>query len=251
MSYVNSSGYVFHPLSSSNLSAHRSAILLKQTQSSPALTGTILISPEGVNVRLSGSEEDVAEMKQCIINVMSALPPFAYKDTKTSQANLPRFLVKIKKHLIGFPVPMGERPVAKLLKASELDRMMAEGAVLLDTRNDYEFKLGKFKNAVTLAGLTKFQDYPSQVGEVSEQLPATKPVIMYCTGGIRCEKAQFAMPPGLDLYQLEGGVLSYFKEAEGRGGGGLWEGDLFVFDDRVAINSRGEKALTKSCFKCR
>ena len=126
--------------------------------------------------------------------------------------------------------------------------------MLLDTRNDYEVKLGKFRNAITFSGLSKFQDLSSQVREVSDQLPANKPVVMYCTGGIRCEKAQYAMPSGLDLYQLEGGVLSYFKEggggAEGRDDS-LWDGDLFVFDDRVAINSRGEKTPTKSCFKCR
>ena len=122
LSYVDASGYIFHRLSPSSLAAYRISILQKHTELFSTLTGTILLAPEGLNVRLSGSDADVAGMKQCIADVIDGLPSFVYKDTRTSQANLPRFLVKVKKHLIAFPVPMGKGPVAKSLKASELKR---------------------------------------------------------------------------------------------------------------------------------
>ena len=121
LSYVDASGYIFHRLSPSSLAAYRISILQKHTDLFSKLTGTILLAPEGLNVRLSGSDADVAGMKQYIADVIT-VPSFVYKDTRTSQANLPRFLVKVKKHLIAFPVPMGKGPVAKSLKASELKR---------------------------------------------------------------------------------------------------------------------------------
>src|SRR5262249_22882947 len=153
---------------------------------------------------------------------LRALPGLADFNPKFSSSEEPpfnRMLVRIKKEIIAFGVPEIEpakRTVPKLAPR-ELKRWLDEGrpVTLLDTRNDYEVRMGTFKNAVSL-GLDHFRSFPTAVGGLPPELKQ-KPIVMFCTGGIRCEKAgPYMEREGFEqVFQLEGGILKYFEECGG------------------------------------
>ena len=119
--------------------------------------------------------------------------------------------------------------------------------LVLDTRNDYECRIGTFQNAVEL-DIKSFRDFPRAVSEMSDELKDI-PVVMFCTGGIRCEKASVVMMDAgfSNVKQLKGGILGYFEEV----GGDYWDGDCFVFDHRVAVNPDLKETEVAQCFACR
>jgi len=119
--------------------------------------------------------------------------------------------------------------------------------VLLDTRNEYEVRLGTFKNALDL-DLDSFRDFPEEIEKLRDDLNG-KEIVMFCTGGIRCEKASALMLENgfQNIKQIEGGIINYFKET----GGKHWNGDCFVFDDRVALNKDLVETDYVLCFRCR
>ena len=118
--------------------------------------------------------------------------------------------------------------------------------VVLDTRNDYEVRLGTFEGAIDL-NLSTFRAFPDAVSEA--EIDKNETVVMFCTGGIRCEKASAVMMQQgwSDVRQLEGGILGYFEEV----GGDHWNGDCFVFDRRVAVDPALEETTTQMCWACR
>ena len=118
--------------------------------------------------------------------------------------------------------------------------------LLLDTRNDYELRIGTFEKAVDL-DIKTFRQFPAAIEKLN--IDKDKTVVMFCTGGIRCEKASVVMENQgwNNVYQLEGGVLNYFEEV----GGEHWNGDCFVFDQRVALNSELMETGIEMCFICR
>lgn len=214
------------------------------------LFGTILLSHEGVNGFLAGTEAAVAEIK----TVLDAVPGFAGLDFKVSySAEIPfrRMLVKLKKEIIS----MGReevRPAQKTaprLEPEQLKQWLDEGreVVLIDTRNEYEIELGTFKGARSF-GLNTFRPFPEELAKRRDELQG-KPIVMFCTGGIRCEKAgAIGLEMGLDAYQLEGGILRYFEKV----GGAHYEGDCFVFDRRVAIDPQLRPTSRHvTCTECR
>jgi len=179
------------------------------------------------------------------------------KESFSATAPFKRMLVKLKGEIISLGVD-GVKPATrtgKRLEPEVLKQWLDEGkpCVLLDTRNDYEIRIGAFDNAVDLE-MDSFKEFPAHVNnDHHPKLPArdsSVPVVTYCTGGVRCEKATAVMlEAGFeDVYQLEGGILRYFEKC----GGAHWRGDCFVFDDRVALTTQ----LTPSegatmCFNCR
>jgi predicted sulfurtransferase len=198
------------------------------------LKGTILISEEGINCMLAGAEERL----RGFIAELEARSPFRKFDVKESWSEATPFLrmfVKIKKEII----PMGRpdvRPAeltAARLEPKQLKSWLDQGkeVVLLDTRNEYEIQYGTFRGARRM-GLKHFRDFSNKLSELSPEL-RDKPVVMFCTGGIRCEKATaLAMKENFkEVYQLEGGILRYFEDC----GGAHYDGDCFVFDERVAL----------------
>ena len=122
-----------------------------------------------------------------------------------------------------------------------------EDVLVLDTRNEYETRVGKFENAIDL-NLDTFRDFPKAIESLPEEYK-DKQIVMYCTGGIRCEKASAVMMKAgfADVKQLDGGVLDYFKET----GGAYWEGDCFVFDERVALDTELNETDYIYCYICR
>ncbi|MEZ6132976.1 MAG: sulfurtransferase [Planctomycetaceae bacterium] len=213
------------------------------------LRGTILLSPEGINLFLAARRHEIDEF----LEVLQQIPEFAGLEVKESFSEhqpFNRMLIKVKQEIIAFGIE-GVNPVERTspkLPAKELKQWLDEGRKvhLLDTRNDYEIEVGTFHNAVP-AGVDNFRDFPEAVRRLPESMK-DEPIVMFCTGGIRCEKAgPFMEQEGFkNVYQLEGGILKYFEEC----GGAHYDGDCFVFDQRVAVNPALEETEYTQCYVC-
>ncbi len=242
---VNVAAYLFTPLD--RLAERREE--LRTLCKRGGLKGTILLSPEGINLFLAGSREGI---EQLIVHLRSD-PLMANLEVKESLSDhLPfrRLLVKLKKEIIAFGVA-GIAPgssTSPKISATQLKEWLDEGRpfTLLDTRNDYEVQLGTFQNAVPI-GVDHFRDFPAAVRKLPEALK-DQPIVMFCTGGIRCEKAgPFMEQEGFrEVYQLDGGILKYFEVC----GAAHYRGDCFVFDRRVAVNPQLEETAATQCFAC-
>jgi UPF0176 protein len=277
----DSSGYLFFDLSSNDLPSLRASLLASRATSHPNLTGTILLCSEGVNVRLSGSSHDVSKFKQILHStcgfqddqvaykdVLGVVSDVALQAQQQTISNLPRFLVKIKKELISMGLksadPSKSKSPATHLSPSELNDWIKSNKefVFLDTRNDYEVKLGTFEKAVDF-NIETFRDFPNAVKENLRKLPAPltstttspPPIVMFCTGGIRCEKAAFAMEEAgfsaSQLFQLDGGILNYLQQSSTSDRELAYKGGCFVFDDRVCVDTNLECNNSKVCFRCK
>ena len=217
---------------------------VKKTALEFELKGSILLSEEGINSFLAGKPESI----RAFISYLSAKPEFSeleIKESWTDHVPFKRMIVKIKKEIIAMGQPdihpalsTGERISAKELK-KWLDEKRE--VVLLDTRNDYEIKEGTFDHAVDF-NIETFKQFPDKLKEHADELK-DKPVVMFCTGGIRCEKATaLALQYGMkNVYQLEGGILKYFEEV----GQSHYKGECFVFDGRVSVDSNLSGAVDR------
>ncbi len=213
------------------------------------LKGTILLSTEGINLFLAGDRESVDDF----LVDLRQLEPFADFEVKESLSDhqpFNRMLVRLKKEIISMGVPtiVPEQRTSPKLKATELKQWLDEGkpVTLLDVRNDYEVEVGTFDNAMPI-GIDHFRKFPEAV----DRLPADvkeKPIVMFCTGGIRCEKAGPLMEEAgfQNVFQLDGGILKYFEEC----GGEHYDGDCFVFDQRVAVDPNLQETDTTQCYAC-
>lgn len=156
-----------------------------------------------------------------------------FKDSESDIAPFRRLVIKLRPEIVTLKRP-DLRPAGprRHLAAAEWDRAVAAGAILLDTRNRFESRLGTFRGALT-PEIARFEEFPEAVRRAN--LPKDRPILIFCTGGIRCEKAILALEEqGYgDVAQLEGGILKYLEET----GGGSWDGECFVFDDRVALTA--------------
>ncbi len=213
------------------------------------IKGTILLSPEGINLFLAGTRHSIDEfLKQLRSDPL--LESLEVKESFSQTMPFSRMLVKLKKEIIAFGVEGIEpqRYSSKRLSAQELKKWLDEGrpVTLLDTRNDYEVKLGTFENA-HLIGVDHFRDFPEAVRQLPEEMK-NHPIVTFCTGGIRCEKAgPFMEMAGFeDVYQLEGGILKYFEEC----GDSHYKGDCFVFDYRVAVDAALNETEATQCYAC-
>ena len=213
------------------------------------LKGTVLLAPEGINLFVSGSRSAIDEF----VNFLHKDPKLADLDPKESPSDhqpFSRMLVRIKKEIIAFGVetvdPRGY--TSQKIPAEELKRWLDAGKdfTLLDVRNDYEVELGTFDKA-TAIGVDNFRDFPAAVRELPKE-SKEKPLVMFCTGGIRCEKAGPLMEQEgfKDVFQLDGGILKYFEEV----GGSHYDGECFVFDKRVAVDPALEETATTQCYAC-
>ena len=230
---VNLSAYKFTPLE--NLPALRARLLREAV--ALRLKGTVLLSPEGINLFVAGEREQA----QAFIAIARSVPGLADltpKESESPAAPFGHLRVKIKREIISFGVEgidPARRPTPKLAP-TELKRWLDEGRAitLLDTRNIYEVDRGTFRGAVR-TGIRRFRDFPAAVQKLG---PALKhqTMVMFCTGGIRCEKAgPFLQREGFEhVFQLDGGILKYFEEC----GGAHFDGDCFVFDERDGVDAR-------------
>ena len=213
------------------------------------LKGTILLSPEGINLFVAGVSEKIEQLLTALRS-MPGLETLQVKVSETDHQPFRRMLVRIKKEIIAFGVEGIDpaRRTSPKLAPRELKRWLDEGRpiTLLDTRNDYEVKLGTFRNALPI-GIDHFRDFPRAVGKLAPELKQ-QPIVMFCTGGIRCEKAgPFMEREGFEnVFQLDGGILKYFEEC----GGQHYEGECFVFDGRVGVDAGLQETESCVCFNC-
>jgi RluA family pseudouridine synthase len=213
------------------------------------LKGTILLSTEGINLFVAGEREPV-ELLLVELRSVPGLEDLTPKYSETVHQPFNRMLVRLKKEIIAFGVP-GIDPATRTspkLAAKDLKQWLDEGrpVTLLDTRNDYEVKLGTFKNALPI-GVDHFRDFPAAVAKLSPELKE-QPIVMFCTGGIRCEKAgPYMESVGFSkIFQLDGGILKYFEEC----GGAHYDGECFVFDQRVGLDPSLQETDATQCFRC-
>ena len=243
--FLHVAAYHFTPLD--NLRDRRSELL--DLCQAAQLKGTILLSPEGINLFVAGLPDHVASL----IDHLRTWPGLATLETKHSHCETQpfrRMLVRLKKEIIAFGVD-GIQPglrTSPKLPAATLRQWLDEGRdlVLLDTRNDYEVKLGTFRNALPI-GVNHFRDFPNAVRQLPPEMK-DQTIVMFCTGGIRCEKAgPFMENEGFhSVFQLDGGILKYFEDC----GGAHYDGECFVFDQRVGLDPALEETHSAQCFHC-
>ncbi|MEK6248769.1 MAG: sulfurtransferase [Planctomycetales bacterium] len=213
------------------------------------LKGTILLSPEGINLFIAGMRSAI----DALLKHLRSDPLFTDLEVKESLSEhqpFNRMLVRLKKEIVAFGVdsidPRERR--ASLITAKTLKAWLDDGRplTLLDTRNEYEVQLGTFSGAKHL-DIGHFREFPEAIKQLAD-VDLQQPMVMFCTGGIRCEKAGlFAEHEGFqNVFQLEGGILKYFEEC----GGVHWDGECFVFDSLVSLDCNLRETETRQCYAC-
>lgn len=230
MKYQIITFYEFKPLS--ELSALRQQ--LRDVLIETGVRGTIIIAGEGFNSTVCGMPEQIAAFVPAVEEILQTR--LNYRSSFCESAPLRKIDVKIRKEIVTLrkdvEISLGE---GTHVSPTEWNALLEDGETLiLDTRNDYEYRSGTFRGAIN-PGTEKFSELP---GFISQHLdPAVhKRVAMFCTGGIRCEKfAPFMKQLGFDeIFQLSGGILRYLDEMPQKSS--LWEGECFVFDERKTID---------------
>lgn len=216
-----------------------------------SIRGTVLLANEGINGTIAGTDADIHQF----VTWLQEDPRFADIDTKLSYHSKPPFhrtKVKLKKEIVTMGVD-GIDPnkvVGTYVEADDWNAIISDPeTVLIDTRNNYEVGIGSFENAIN-PNTETFREFPDYVKQNLD--PAkTKKVAMFCTGGIRCEKASAYMKQqGFEqVYHLKGGILKYLETVDEQNT--LWNGECFVFDDRVAVNQQLGKGQYDQCHACR
>ncbi len=214
------------------------------------LMGTILLSKNGINFFLAGEQKSIDSYIE-FLEKDERFIDIPLKISYTDYQPFRRMLVRLKKEIIALGIDE-VRPAdftAPNIKPKEFKKMLDENEdlLILDTRNDYETRVGIFENAIDL-NLSTFREFPEAILDLPDEYK-TKQIVMYCTGGIRCEKASVVMMnAGFEnVKQLEGGILGYFEETDGS----YWKGDCFVFDQRVAVDTNLNETEYSMCFACR
>ncbi len=210
-----------------------------------SILGRILIGNEGINACISGNEENIEKFKN-IIKSNSLFSDLTFKEEKYEDFTHHKLVVRFRKEIVKFGMEVSFSNPGKYIEAEELKELFDknEDFIIIDARNDYEFKVGKFKNAITLP-IETFREFPEAVKNLDNL--KNKKIITYCTGGIRCEKASAYMKEiGFnDVYQLQGGIINFIDKFPGK----YFEGSCFVFDDRLTTNL-GKIGVISECNIC-
>ena len=220
---------------------------------SRSIRGTLLLAAEGINGTVAGSRDAIDALKQHLEQELG-FEQMEYKESLYEEAPFHRMKVKLKKEIVTLGVEGVDPHIhsGQRVRAEQWNALLEDPDVLvIDTRNQYEVDIGTFKNAISPQTET-FREFPNYVAEHLDPKQQTK-VAMFCTGGIRCEKASsFMIEQGFqEVYQLDGGILGYLEDMQQSNTDNLWQGDCFVFDSRVAVNKDLEKGQYEQCFACR
>ncbi|QPC88442.1 rhodanese-related sulfurtransferase [Mesorhizobium sp. NBSH29] len=214
------------------------------------IKGTILLAHEGINGTVAGRVEAIA----ALVAYLEAMPEFSGLELKFSHAQtMPfhRMKVRLKREIVTMGVENIDplQDAGAYVEAAQWNALIADpNTVVIDTRNDYEAAIGTFQNAID-PKTKSFREFPGWVEENRASLEGRK-VAMFCTGGIRCEKATaYVRSLGLEeVFHLKGGILKYLEEVPAEES--LWEGECFVFDERVSVThglAVGEAELCRAC----
>jgi UPF0176 protein len=215
------------------------------------LCGTIILANEGINSTIAGRPQNLREF----MALLCRMAPFAAMEEKISSADKEpfyRFKVRIKKEIVTLGVQgiNAAKEAGTYVSAVDWNRLIQdEDVVVIDTRNRYETRIGRFAGSVD-PGTESFRQFPQWVDQNLDP-QKTRKVAMYCTGGIRCEKATALLKARgfAEVYHLRGGILKYLEEVKPEAS--LWEGECFVFDGRVGIGHGLEQGGHVLCAGCR
>ena len=214
------------------------------------IKGTVIIANEGINGTLAGFEKNIN-------NIFSILKKFNFVNlnTKFSSSKFMPFQklkIKQKKEIVTLRTKFSdpEKQTGKHITFNEWNNIISDkNTILLDVRNDFEVKIGSFKGAINpnTKNFTEFKDYIKMNLNKSKD----KKIAMFCTGGIRCEKASsYLIAKGFkDVCQLDGGILKYLEKVPENKS--LWDGECFVFDGRVTVKNELKEGTYKMCYACR
>jgi len=215
------------------------------------IRGTLLLAKEGINGTVAGTRQEMENLLEWLKND-PRLSDLSHKESYTSELPFRRCKVKLKKEIVTMGVEDVDpkQVVGTYVQPAEWNTLISDPDVtVIDTRNDYEIQIGTFKNAIN-PQTESFREFPEYVSQHLDK-NKNKKVAMFCTGGIRCEKSTaYLKDQGFEeVYHLQGGILKYIEEVPEENS--LWQGDCFVFDERVSVNHQLEKGIYDQCHACR
>ena len=224
---------------------------LYETMVANNVKGTLLLAEEGINGTICGLRAGVDAVK-ARLDADGRFTALSYKESFAEELAFYRTKVKLKNEIVTMGVA-GIDPahiVGTYVKGDDWNQLISDpDTIVIDTRNDYEVAIGTFKNAVN-PNTTTFREFPQWAADNLDKTKHKK-VAMFCTGGIRCEKSTaFLKEQGFDeVYHLDGGILKYLEETPVEQS--LWQGECFVFDQRVAVKHGLEQGSYDQCYACR
>ncbi len=211
------------------------------------IKGSILVSKEGLNGTITVTQKKEKNTINYLIS-LGVLNENIKISNYSGQKIFKEFKIKLKNEIVtsDFGLKISEIKQNKFIQPNDWDKFTNKKDVkIIDTRNNYEYKIGHFKNAIN-PKIDTFKEFNEYIKKNKDQFQ-NKKVAIYCTGGIRCEKAGPLMERyGIDTYQLKGGILKYFEQTNSK----LWNGECFVFDYRVSLNKELSKGISKLCYGC-
>ena len=216
------------------------------------LLGTILVAEEGVNGTLAGSAEAIESVLEWLGKALALEEPIEARWTDAAEAPFRRLRVRLKKEIVtlGRADIKPQKLTGKHISPRDWNELIDDpDTLVIDTRNEYEVEVGTFPNAIDL-GTDSFRQFPD-FAEKLAKADKNRPLAMFCTGGIRCEKAAALMLElGFkDVNQLQGGILNYLEQVGGEDN--RWDGECFVFDSRVAVDRDLAEGGYVQCHACR
>ncbi len=219
---------------------------LKDYCTRKGLLGKILVAREGINGSLSGTEEQIEGFKKYLCGIPE-FSDIAFKDESGTFHPFKKLIVRVKKEIIRMEQKLDMSKRGKYISPEELLELYDNGEdfVILDTRNNYESEVGRFKNAIT-PDIDSFREFPNAL-EMLKDLKYKK-IVTYCTGGIRCEKAtSYMVSQGFtDVYQLKDGIINFCQKYPNT----VWEGKCFVFDQRLISDIEPNSETISTCVSC-
>ena len=229
--------------------AYRSKILNFCTEKE--IKGTILLAEEGINATIVGTKTSLYKFLK-FLKSDDRFSDLKHKESYSNQIPFHRMKVKLKKEIVTLGQPNVD-PIKKSginIEPKDWNSLIEDPDVLVvDARNEYEYQIGTFKNAIPTK-ITNFREFPNFVRQKLDPRK-NKKIAIFCTGGIRCEKAStYMLNQGFEnVYQLNGGILKYIDETEENKS--LWKGECFVFDSRVSVDFNLAEGMYEQCYACR
>ncbi len=212
------------------------------------LCGTLIVASEGINGTVAGDRAAIDAVYQFLLS--EGFNAMEYKESFSSEKPFRKMKIKLKQEIVTLGVEVKPRDlVGHYLDPKQWNELLArDDVILIDTRNDYEYKAGTFKGAID-PKTESFREFPDYVKQNLEQ-HKDKKIAMFCTGGIRCEKStSLLLQQGFnEVYHLKGGILKYLEETPAEES--LWEGECFVFDGRTAVTHGVEEGENIKCHAC-
>ncbi len=230
-------------------SLKRNKVFLQKFVISNHIKGTIIIAKEGLNGTISGSIKDIDKITKKLKSLFSFKQFDSSNESKSKFQPFHKPKVKIKKEIVPMNLTINpkERNMNSHLDPKDWNKLIKNKKThIIDTRKPFEYKVGTFKRSVN-PNVTNFRDFPKYLNKLKKN----KPVAMFCTGGIRCEKTSvYLKKKGFkNIYQLNGGILNYLNKIKKKES--LWKGECFVFDNRISLKHGLKLGSYSMCSGCR